>query len=283
MIVILFLAYCTGNMSGILVLYGAVMLHEAAHLAACVALKEKPGEIRLMPYGVNLQIKEVKNPVHTMLISAAGPGVSLLAYLVAENAAPGFAVTFKTANLLIFSLNVCPALPLDGGNILESVFSYRSGYIKAHKIMIDITRVVALVFAIFGIIFLLISKYNISLLVISGFLMYNLKEERKKFIFLRKMIYTKEFNRKSSGLNIRHSAVCENVNAASLTNRFGYNYICHFFVYDADMKLLGALTQSDIIDGVVLYGAGATAGRILLHGGTNEYTRKSREDIAEGV
>ena len=73
MILILFVAYCTGNMINILILYGAVIIHELAHLGACLILNEKISGIRFMPYGVNLEIKGVKNPLNMMVISAAGP------------------------------------------------------------------------------------------------------------------------------------------------------------------------------------------------------------------
>lgn len=282
LILILFVAYCTGNIKNILILYVAVIIHELAHLSACLVLNEKINGIRFMPYGVNLEIKSVKNPLNMMMISAAGPLMSLLMIIVLNGGSKNNMNIFEMSNLAVFWLNVFPALPLDGGTFLESLLSYRCGYIRAHRKMIEMTRITCVVFAVFGFIFILISKYNISLLVISAFLMYNLKEERKKFVFLRQIIYTKEFDHNGKGLKIRHCAVCRNVVASALTDSFGYNYICHFFVYDEDMNLLGTLTQGEIVDGVILNGADVTVGR-LLNGGTNEHKGKSTKDIADGV
>ncbi len=280
-ILILFAAYCTGNLANILILYTGVMLHEAAHFIACLALGVKVTELKVMPYGVNLNTEFVKNPLHTVIISGAGPLASLLlASLVSDGT--WYGQTFKTSNILIFALNVFPALPLDGGGILEGILAYSRGYINAHRYMIDITRVVSGVFMVFGIIFVIISKYNISLLVISGFLMYNLRVEYKKFIFLRKMIYTKEFDRSATGLRIKHRAVLSEVVAVTLAENFGYNYICHFFVYDENMNFIGTLTQSEIIDGTVKYGSSVTVG-FLLNGGENERKGKGIQNIAKGV
>ena len=285
MILILFLAYCTENIGNIMILYGAVMIHEAAHFVSCLVLKEKVAEIRFMPYGVNLRIKGIKNPLHTMIISVSGPLASLVMIFAFKTTSSEAMNVFRISNIAIFVLNMFPALPLDGGTFLEGILTYKTGYIRAHRKMMEITRIASIVFAILGTIFLLISKYNISLLVISGFLMYNLKEERKKYIFLRQMIYTKEFDRSAKKLRIKHTAVCENVTAVSLTDCLGYNYICHFFVYDADMVLIGTLTQAEVLDGIIAYGADVTMGRLAsqLNGGTNEHKGKCAENTAEGI
>lgn len=240
-----------------------MLIHEAAHFVACKSVGEKAAELRLTVYGANLRTEYVVNPVHSMIISAAGPFVSGFLSMFFANATSKFGITFKLANTAVFFLNIFPALPLDGGNFLDSMLAYRVGYIKAHCKMLEITRVVSVIFAFFGIIFLLLSKYNISLLVISGFLLYNLSEERKKLIFLREMIYTKEFDRSAEGIKIKHVAVTENVGVLHLTDGFGYNFICHFFVYDSHMTLLGTLTQGEIVDGIIEHGADVTAGRLI--------------------
>lgn len=244
-------------------MYFAVLIHEAAHFAACKIVGGKVKELRLTVYGANLRTEYVLNPIHSMIISAAGPFVSGFTAMAFAGGILKWGAAFKAANTVIFFLNIFPALPLDGGNFLNSLLAYRIGYIKAHFKMLEITRVVSIIFAFFGIIFLILSKYNISLLVISGILLYNLKEERKKLIFLKEMIYTKEFDRSAAGVRIKHTAVTENVKALHLTDGFGYNFICHFFVYDAHMTLLGTLAQGEIVDGIIEHGADVTVGRLI--------------------
>lgn len=246
------------------------MLHEAAHFLACVVLKVKAEKIRFMPYGVNLVTENILNPVHAMIISASGPVVSGLIALFLSGCKRYYLHFFAISNLGVFALNVFPALPLDGGVFVKNMISYAKGYISAHRWSIELTRITAFVFCIFGIIFVILSKYNISLLVISSFLLYNLKEERKKLINLRHMIYTKEFDQSGRMLTVHSRAVMCKVKAITLADYFGYNFICHFFVYDGNMKLLGILEQGEIIDGILKYGTGVTVETLLL-GGNNEY------------
>lgn len=264
MILAFFSSYCAGQIKNLMILYMAVLLHEAAHYGACRILGEKILELRFMVYGANLRIGTVANPVHSMIISVAGPLASLILICLS-----GRFNTFRFSNTAVLVLNIFPALPLDGGVFLKSALTYRIGYIRAHKYAMKMTRIVSMIFVIFGIIFLLLSKYNISLLVISGFLLYNLKEERKNTFFLRHMIFTKEFDAKGKTLKIKHRAVMSGVNAMRLTDCFGYNFICHFFVYNEEMKLLGTLTQGEIIDGIIACGSDVSVGRLI--GGTNEH------------
>ncbi len=269
---IVFIAYCVGKIQSLAVLYFSVLLHEAGHYIACVLLREKVVGLRFMPYGVNLCTENIINPVHSMIISASGPMVSfVLICFFSGYSSSEYINFFKLSNIAVFVLNIFPALPLDGGVFLKNAFTYKCGYVKAHRLSVQFTRITAILLAVFGIIFFLLSKYNISLLVISAFLLYNLKEERKSLLFLRQMIYSKEFDRCPNVLKVKHYAVMRNVLAISLTDYFAYNYICHFFVYDDEMNLLGTLQQGDVIDGIVEYGPDVTVGR--LSGGTNEYKR----------
>ena len=223
-----------------------------------------------MPYGVNLVTENILNPVHAMIISASGPVVSGLIALFLCGCKTGHLHFFAISNLGVFILNIFPALPLDGGVFVKNMISYSKGYIYAYKWGIELTRITAFVFCIFGTIFVMLSKYNISLLVISSFLLYNLKEERKKLINLRHLIYTKEFDHSGSMLGIHNRAVICKVKAITLADYFGFNFICHFFVYDVNMKLLGTLEQGEIVDGILRYGTQVTVETLLL-GGNNEY------------
>jgi hypothetical protein len=93
--------------------------------------------------------------------------------------------------------------------------------------------------------------------------MYNLNRERKQLIFMKRMIYTKAFDCDSKSVKVHHRAVTSGVTAISLTDYFGYNFICHFFVYDKDMNLLGTLAQGEIVDGIISFGAGVTTGDLI--------------------
>ena len=245
-----------------------------AHFVSCKALGIKTKEIRFVAYGLNLVTEYIKNPADAMIVSLAGPVFSWFLWLVSSYFSSDFAHIFKISNMGVFLLNVFPALPLDGGVFFKNYMSLKIGYMKSHRYAMELTRITALVFAFFGIIFLMLSKYNISLLVISSFLLYNLKEERKKTFFLKQMIYTKSHDRSLKPLKVCHRAVIKGVKLSSLTEYFGYNFVCHFFVYDEKMKLIGTLSQGEVVDALIAHGMGITAEKVLIEGENDEHKRK---------
>lgn len=274
MVLILFVAFLVGKLPHLLILYLAVFLHEMAHFVACKAVGVKTKEIRFVAYGLNLVTEHIKNPADAMIVSLAGPVFSWVLWMVSSYFPSELAHVFKISNMGVFLLNVFPALPLDGGVFFKNYMCTKIGYMKSHRYAMELTRVTAIVFALFGMIFLMLSKYNISLLVISSFLLYNLKEERKKAFVLKQMIYTKSHEMDLNVLKVCHRAITKGVKLSSLTEYFGYNFVCHFFVYDEKMKLVGTLSQGEVVDALIEHGMGITAEEALKEGERDEHKRK---------
>lgn len=122
------LAYVAGFVFAI-VLYGAVLLHEAAHAVVAKRLGYPVGAIMLHFLGGATAVEsEAKKPGHEFWIAVVGPLVSLAV------AAAAFGVSFLTpdgliglfitglwvTNLFVGVLNLVPGLPLDGGRLLKA-------------------------------------------------------------------------------------------------------------------------------------------------------------------
>ena len=112
-----------------IVLYGAVLLHEAAHAIVAKRLGYPVGVIMLHFLGGATSVeKEARRPRDEFWIAVVGPLVSLAV------AAAGFGVSFLTpdglvglivaglwvTNLFVGVLNLVPGLPLDGGRVLKA-------------------------------------------------------------------------------------------------------------------------------------------------------------------
>lgn len=122
------LRYVAGFVFAI-VLYGAVLLHEAAHAIVAKRLGYPVGVIMLHFLGGATAVeKEAKRPRDEFWIAVVGPLASLAV------AAAAFGVSFLTpgglvglivaglwfTNLLVGVLNLVPGLPLDGGRLLKA-------------------------------------------------------------------------------------------------------------------------------------------------------------------
>jgi hypothetical protein len=127
----------------------------------------------LSPIGGVAQLKRMPDkPIQEMVIAIAGPAVNILmAFLIvavgfafgldlislttsfsaAESATIAALISYVfISNLFLAIFNLIPAFPLDGGRILRAFLALRLEYAKATNIAATIGRIVAILFAIYG-------------------------------------------------------------------------------------------------------------------------------------
>jgi Zn-dependent protease len=161
------------------ILFVSVLLHEIMHIVAARACDGSGDEILLWPFG-GLAFVETSSPRSQALTAAAGPlanlvlcGLFLHSVLAADAAGVAFnplVVPFSTetfgANLLsdvqvlafwinwmCLCVNLIPAFPLDGGQILRSSLSARMGTGMGTEVALRIAIFFAIGLAIVDLIF----------------------------------------------------------------------------------------------------------------------------------
>lgn len=118
-------------------LFGSVVLHEAAHLLAAVRARLPLQRVVLFPFGgVRTRGTEELSWRTELLVAGAGPLASLAAGLILILGAPPEARPLATGvgifNLVLATLNLLPAMPLDGAGIVQAVGRQRG--ISAFKL-----------------------------------------------------------------------------------------------------------------------------------------------------
>jgi Zn-dependent protease len=115
----------------IVLVYGAVLVHEASHVLVAKALGLRVGRVVLQLFGAQSEVlDEPQTPGRAYLVAAVGPLVSV--FLAGLGAAIGSAFdertigwvigwSFAWINGIVSAFNLLPGLPLDGGQILRSV------------------------------------------------------------------------------------------------------------------------------------------------------------------
>ena len=133
-------------------------LHELGHLLALLIFKVKPELIKVSFYGVGLKYKNNLSKIKEFIVLICGPLVNLLLYLFLKD----------EINLILFLINIFPALPLDGGRIIKLIIPKYSKGISLFFIII-LSSLSAYLFI----------EYNIfSLILISIYLIaFNLMEK----------------------------------------------------------------------------------------------------------
>ena len=122
----------TGKGSALLASIAALLIHECGHLAAAKLLSIPISTIEIMPLGGVMTPEGIDrvSPASRFAFAAAGPVTNLLGcffsvLLFRWNVPFPFVRQFARANLLLLVVNLLPALPLDGGEMLRSILSAR--------------------------------------------------------------------------------------------------------------------------------------------------------------
>jgi Zn-dependent protease len=161
-------ARAVGGVLFLLGVFVCVTLHEFGHALAARRFGIKTSEIVLLPIGgVAKLLGMPRNPWQEVVIALAGPAVNVviaiaLTPLVVLLTGIGAVMDFRftganffaallVANVMLVAFNLIPAFPLDGGRVLRALLSLRLGMVRATDVSALIGRVIAVGFAIVGV------------------------------------------------------------------------------------------------------------------------------------
>lgn len=142
-------------------LFTSVLIHELGHAFTARLFDVEVEGITLWFLGGVAQFPEMpKERGREAIVAIAGPITSVilaaifyLLWTVPSWGAPALFVasylTITNAALAVF--NMLPALPLDGGRVLRSLLAIPMSYLRATRISASISRVVAILLGIYGI------------------------------------------------------------------------------------------------------------------------------------
>lgn len=189
-----------GYLPQILVIFSAVMLHELAHLLTAHLLKVKIAEVQLWPFGGQAQIEDylALEPEREILVAISGPLFSLslagLSYFSDILAASSWKMVFVNINLFLGGFNILPALPLDGGHVLQAILARPLGYRKANQFMTALGMFLGIGVSTAGIYLSAIGFSGVNLMLVGAFLLWAAYRERRMlgYAFMRFLVRKKK-------------------------------------------------------------------------------------------
>ncbi|MFD2116471.1 M50 family metallopeptidase [Paenibacillus yanchengensis] len=135
-IILMLGAVVSGFFAEMITLFVLVLIHELGHVVAARYFGWTVKEVKLLPFGGVAEVEEAHGTTarEEMIIAAAGPlqnvWMGLIAYGLGEFSLvdEAWAHYLLQANLLIGLFNMLPIYPLDGGKIVQALFSYMVNY-----------------------------------------------------------------------------------------------------------------------------------------------------------
>ncbi|MBO4323068.1 MAG: hypothetical protein J5836_00245, partial [Clostridia bacterium] len=181
----------TGKVFSFLVFTFSAVLHELGHAYAAEKLGYKLKKITLMPYGavISGDIEGIKY-TDELKVVLAGPlvnlaiSIAILALWWIYPASYPYTELCFTANISIFSVNLIPAFPLDGGRFLLSTLSLKMKRRKAMKIA-KISGYIFSLLLLGAFVYSIYSEINITILFFSLFILFGAVDLKKENVYMR--------------------------------------------------------------------------------------------------
>ncbi len=258
------LSYWSGGLFTLLASYAVVVVHELFHLFAALLAGERIGSILLLPFGMTLRLSAglVREPGKEIFIALAGPAANLLMLAISFAVMPVYGtmnlslLTFCALNIMIFSVNLLPCMPLDGGRVLKAVLVQKMGYLSAVSVLRRTSRVIIIVLAVLGVWLLSVTKLNVSLVVVAGFLAFHLATEQRQneYILMREILYSKEKLYKKGIMRSSSMSCLENQKARDVFKMLSYDRFYTIHVVDKDQRHLRTVTEVQLVDTILKQG-----------------------------
>jgi len=273
LIVLLVIASFYGYLETLSLLFFIIFVHDFCHTLAARVFNLKVKEIELMPFGGVARIESLfgLNPGAEIFIAAAGPLSNIIMSMIAVFLHSYYNVQisnfslFVEYNLMLAGFNLLPALPLDGGRMLRAILSKAVGIKKGTLIAVNMGKALAIIISLWGIYGIYRGVFNPTAFTISAFMMYSaIKEQRfATYIFLRDITYKKDSLLKKGAMPIRQLAVRASSPLKEIIDKFNPNRYHIIIVLEDKLRVIGNISESELVNGLIEYGSGIRIGKLL--------------------
>ncbi|KAB3531434.1 site-2 protease family protein [Alkaliphilus serpentinus] len=248
----------------IIIVFGITFLHELSHTIVARYYNIQILEIELFPLGGVVRLKEVYHikPIEEMIISLAGPMINILFSLLSfiliyfNIVQDYFFHFFMFSNIIIGGFNLIPVFPLDGGRILRAYLSRKLGNHKATLITIGIGKLLSLILFVSGAYLVYYSYSYLYVVFIAIYIYHQSNKERQMsiYILVREILHRKKTLVKQGIMDSKHLTVMETVDLKTVFKYFSSGKYHYIGVINSNGELVASITESQIIDGISIYG-----------------------------
>lgn len=234
--------------------YFSLVCHEIFHLFFAYKLKIKVKRIVVLPFGINIKTQEDMTFMSEILFCSAGPLANLiiaavLFYLKTNGICFFLSDYIILSNISIFLINILPIYPLDGGRIFKRVAEEKNGHFKAAEICILTSQVFVFLVCIFIFLTILMSKFNLSIMVLCCFLIYSLSEQKKSSLltFSQLLIYSSQKLENTNRLPVREIVVNKTALIKDVIKMISESVYVMVTITDKKGKIIARISETELI------------------------------------
>ncbi|MDT8715281.1 M50 family metallopeptidase [Clostridium sp. 19966] len=239
-----------------------VFLHEIAHYFTAVAFGYSGFDVRILPIGAVLKLKDLDEaePIEDFIISIAGPLFNLflagLCYLVSQVNDSHMIDALIKSNLSLGIFNLIPAFPLDGGRILRDFLSTRYIYRRANEITVIVSIILGYFFLGIFIFLLFLKVFDYNTCIMAAFIIISSYKEKERIVYIimadiarkkRKFLQKKYIENRSLSVHYKSQLL----DILSIVDKNKYNV---FVVLDDEMRVLDVVYEEELLAALKEYG-----------------------------
>lgn len=258
----IFLLIFIGFRGELLISFILVILHEIVHYLTAVAFGFSGFDIKILPIGAVLQLKDLDEatPFEDLVISLSGPSFNLLLAVVLyyiSTIYPSDTISFLIkSNLSLGIFNLIPAFPLDGGRVLRDCLSMKIIYRRANEITVKVSMVLGYCILAGFLVSLALKTPDYNFAIIGVFVIISSYKERERIVYIIMSDIIRKKNRFINSKYMENKNISvyykgELINLLSIMDKNKYNI---FTVLDEDMRVMDVIYEEEIVQGLKTYG-----------------------------
>ncbi len=273
---VVLLVVCFNMIQPFIIAVVSIYLHEIVHMLVAILKGCRIYGMGILPVGFNACIDDTElRHIDKAFIYLSGPCMNLIIAALLSTVFGTLPLTpdIVKTNLGLAVFNLIPIEPLDGGKCLILLVGHYKGLYYAKRILVLVTKVIASLFILLGILLCIKSLFFMYFAIVGLFLLLGSKSSLKEIasMNIRNIIYRRSRFLKRGIYSARQLVVTKSLLLSDAVRAMDYTDMFHIVnVLDEDLKIVKTFTEQEVIDELISGTGDLTFGDMIKNKVENE-------------